>query len=112
MLTVQDIASFWVPAFAAVALGALLFLLLLASHGIMRLADLRAQIALKLDLRYRMARISEGVVMAVVWALPRRIIYWAVVRALAHATTGKWGNEEPGRVTGFDMMERWGGEGR
>ena len=38
-----------------------------------------------LDLGYRWARLSERLLMGIVWRLPRAVIYWAVVRAAPRA---------------------------
>jgi hypothetical protein len=58
--------------------------------------------------RYDRERMIEKVQTWIVWHLPKWMIYWAVVRAGAHATTGKYGNEHPDTVSIFDIMQRWG----
>lgn len=40
--------------------------------------------------------------------LPRKLVYFAAIRLMAHATTGKWGAEVTPCVTGVDMLKRWG----
>ena len=45
--------------------------------------------------------------MWLVWKLPRRLIEWAVSRAFAHATSGKYSNTLGGSLTVVDMMQRW-----
>lgn len=62
----------------------------------------------KLDLKYKIVKLRERIQMKIVWSLPRRLIMWAVMRAMAHATSGRWGNE----VVSFDMpvktlIDRW-----
>ncbi len=61
----------------------------------------------RFDLRYKAIRLREKWLMKFVWALPREVIRWAVVRATAHATMGPWGMEHPGAVTAFTVMDRW-----
>jgi hypothetical protein len=39
--------------------------------------------------------------------VPERLVYLVVIRALAWASQGMWGNEHPGSVTGFQVLERW-----
>lgn len=51
----------------------------------------------------------ERVLIAVAWRLPRSLVYWCVIRAFAHATTGPWSDQEVGTVGGFDILERWHG---
>lgn len=41
------------------------------------------------------------------WKLPRRLVYWCVVRAAAHATTGSWSHVETPAVTVVECLERW-----
>jgi hypothetical protein len=54
-----------------------------------------------------MHRWKEKLMMAVVWRLPRWAIYWSVIRAGAHATTGKFGNTHPDSLNMFDILNRW-----
>lgn len=39
--------------------------------------------------------------------LPKWVIYYAVIRAGVHATTGKWANTITPEVTIIEVMERW-----
>lgn len=44
----------------------------------------------------------------VVWnLLPKRLIMWAAVRVMAHASTGQWGHEEVGTISMMTMLQRW-----
>lgn len=52
-------------------------------------------------------RLRELALRELVWALPRDVIYWAVIRAGAHATTGRWGHVESPAVTITEILERW-----
>lgn len=70
-------------------------------------AEARWRIWGQFDLRYKSNRLRERIIMKIVWALPREIIRWALVRAAAHATMGRWGMEEPSTVTVFKVMDRW-----
>lgn len=67
---------------------------------------------IRLDLNYRFLRLRERLLLGIIWRLPRSWIYWAVVRGLAHATQGRWGAEHPEQVTAFQVLKRWGGDGR
>jgi hypothetical protein len=52
----------------------------------------------------------ERLQMKLVWMLPRWVIRWAVVRAIAHATTGEWSNQVVPELTAMDAMQRWDSE--
>ena len=39
--------------------------------------------------------------------LPRYIVYYAVIRAWAEATTGQWSHEDATGVTASDVVKRW-----
>lgn len=39
--------------------------------------------------------------------LPRRVIYWALIRAGSHATTGKWSSQIVPDLTLTDTIQRW-----
>ena len=39
--------------------------------------------------------------------LPRRIVYFAAVRAWSNATTGQWSHLEATGITVAEMLERW-----
>ena len=39
--------------------------------------------------------------------LPKGLVYWAAMRMVAHATTGKYADEEVPALTAMDAMGRW-----
>lgn len=44
------------------------------------------------------------------WAagrVPKRLVYFVVIRAWAYATTGKYGNTEARAITATEVVERW-----
>jgi hypothetical protein len=43
----------------------------------------------------------------VAWHLPRRIVLWCMIRAFAHATTGRWSNETLDSVGYKEVHDRW-----
>ncbi len=63
------------------------------------------------DLKYEMIKKRRKLLMWFVWKLPRPIIYWAVIRATANATTGKYGNTVPTGLGWDTILERWGDRG-
>ena len=43
----------------------------------------------------------------VAWVLPRRLVYWAAIRLIAHATTGQYSDQEVPRLSATDALGRW-----
>jgi len=41
------------------------------------------------------------------WKLPKKLIYFCLLRAWAKATTGKYGKEDATKVTMDDAIRRW-----
>jgi hypothetical protein len=54
-----------------------------------------------------MERFKEKIAIYIAWSLPRRVVLWTVIRAFAHATTGKWGNTHPDEVGYKEVYDRW-----
>lgn len=53
---------------------------------------------------------GERLPMRAAWLLPRRIVYFAAIRLIAHATTGAYGATNPGELTVINALARWQGE--
>lgn len=45
--------------------------------------------------------------MKAAWMMPRWLVYWCSIRLMAHATTGKYGNQVVGELTAMDALDRW-----
>lgn len=43
----------------------------------------------------------------IAYLLPKRVVYWAMIRAGAYATDGKYGSTVVPEVTLVDVLERW-----
>ncbi len=43
----------------------------------------------------------------IAWKLPWKVIYWVLIRAWSHATTGGNSNSEAPGMTMNTVMERW-----
>lgn len=54
-----------------------------------------------------MSRRFERFVVWIAWRLPRAIVYWCVIRAGVHATTGRWAATEVPATTLPDILKRW-----
>lgn len=51
---------------------------------------------------------SERIAQFVVWRLlPRDIVYWAAIRLMANATTGKYSATVVPELTMLEALERW-----
>lgn len=49
----------------------------------------------------------EKVWIFIAWRLPRRLAFWCALRVMAHATTGRWGNQIVPELLFIDAVERW-----
>jgi methylglyoxal synthase len=68
------------------------------------MSELRARLSYA---RYRVHKLPQRAVMAVAWALPREVAYWAAIRLMAHATTGSYSSQVVPELTAMDALERW-----
>lgn len=59
------------------------------------------------EYQYQARKSSEMVLRAIAWALPRKIVMWAYIRVVAHATTGKYGNTIVPELSAMDALKRW-----
>lgn len=56
---------------------------------------------------YRMERIMEKILLAIVWRLPKKLVYWCAIRVMAHATQGEYGNQIVPDLLAMDALKRW-----
>jgi cytochrome c-type biogenesis protein CcmH/NrfF len=49
----------------------------------------------------------EQVLVWIIWRLPRRIVYWAAIRLMAHATTAVYPTRTPDGVTILEALDAW-----
>jgi hypothetical protein len=63
---------------------------------------------LQYDFRLWRRRSLEQFEIKVARLLPHWLVYRAIIRACAHATTGPWGSEETPAVLAVDVLQRWG----
>jgi len=42
-----------------------------------------------------------------IWKLPKKLIMWATVRLIAHATQGEYGHTIVPELTAMDALKRW-----
>lgn len=53
------------------------------------------------------ARAREKLVIWITWHLPKQVVYWCAIRLVAHATTGKYSNQNVTQLTATEALERW-----
>ena len=58
-------------------------------------------------LRYEFPNITEGILLWIVWRLPRTLVKWCAVRVIAHATQGPYSNQVVTDLTAIDALKRW-----
>ncbi len=57
--------------------------------------------------REKIKRLKEQFWVGLAWWMPNKLVYWCVVRAMANATTGIWGDTIASELTAFQVLERW-----
>ncbi len=45
--------------------------------------------------------------MKAAWLLPKRVVMWAAVRLMAHATQGEYGTQVVPELLAMDALKRW-----
>lgn len=52
-------------------------------------------------------RVIDRVVAELAWHFPRRLVLWAAVRLMVHATTGKYASQNVSKLRAIDALWRW-----
>lgn len=55
---------------------------------------------------YMIEQAIDKVIRFIVWKLPRRFLYWSIIRAWANASTGEWSHVDATAVTVNQMLSR------
>jgi len=63
----------------------------------------------KYDIHYEIHKLKEKLIMKIVWALPKYLVYWCVIRVWAYASTGKYHNLGPTEVQVDQALKAWRG---
>lgn len=58
-------------------------------------------------IRTALSELQHKAWMWLVWRLPRRLIYFAVIRVWAHGTMGQYGNTRPDDLGWNEALKRW-----
>jgi hypothetical protein len=56
---------------------------------------------------YTLSKYRHRFVLALVWRLPRWLVYWCAIRLVAHATTGRYSDQVVPDLRAMDALERW-----
>ena len=51
--------------------------------------------------------LREKLFRAIIWSLPKQVIYWASIRMIAYATGGKYGHTIVPELSAMDALGRW-----
>lgn len=57
--------------------------------------------------RSRLEELIEKIWKWLAWHLPRRLVYWGLIRAWSEATTGEYSFSDATKVTADEVLERW-----
>ncbi len=49
----------------------------------------------------------EAITIKLAWLVPRRLAYWCAIRVIAHATQGKYSNQEVPALSAMEALKRW-----
>ena len=60
-----------------------------------------------IDVKYEWNKKKDKMVMWIAWHMPKWLVYWCSIRLMAHATTGKYGNDIVDSVSIMDALKRW-----
>ena len=54
-----------------------------------------------------MKKIKEKMMLSIVWALPKGVIYWCAIRLIANATQGEYSNQIVPDLSAMGALKRW-----
>jgi hypothetical protein len=60
-----------------------------------------------IEAKYQYRKNRDKLIRAIVWRLPKRLVMWAAIRVVAHATTGEYSNQIVPELTAIDALKRW-----
>jgi hypothetical protein len=58
-------------------------------------------------LAWRARQLGERMALAITWRLPGWLVYWATIRCVANATTGRYGTQDPTELGAMEAIGRW-----
>lgn len=60
-----------------------------------------------IELKYRMFKTYDGFRRFIAWHLPKGIVMWCYMRVVAHATGGKYSNDNVTNVLALTAIDRF-----
>lgn len=57
--------------------------------------------------RYQFSRWRDAFWRGVAYRLPRKVVYWATIRLMVHATTGPWSHQIVPELEPGEALTRW-----
>lgn len=61
----------------------------------------------RIKVNYQFPKLRDDLVRVIVWHMPKRIIYWAAIRLMSHASTGKYSDSVVPNITIIEALDRW-----
>ena len=58
-------------------------------------------------LGWRLRRLGERAALGVAFRLPGWLVYWATIRCVANATSGRYGSQDPTVLPAMQAIGRW-----
>lgn len=58
-------------------------------------------------MKYLYYKYKEKALLAIVWKLPKSIVYWCSIRLGVNATTGEYSNQIVPDLNFIDALKRW-----
>lgn len=59
------------------------------------------------QIKYWWYRTKERAVIWIAWHLPHAVVKWAMIRTVAHATTGEYGGDHVDKISYKEIHDRW-----
>lgn len=59
------------------------------------------------EFKLMIKEVTEMIQIKIAWALPHKIVMWASIRLISHATQGVYGGECPDDVSVMQALSRW-----
>ena len=50
---------------------------------------------------------SQGFYQIIAWWLPKKLVYYVLIRAWGNATTGKFSDSDATKITADELIQRW-----
>ena len=58
-------------------------------------------------MKYEIERLFEKALLKIVWALPKKLVYWCAIRLMVNGTVGNYSSQIVPELTCMDALKRW-----